>query len=117
MRWRGASAMKIATVLACVAFAAVLWSAPAGAKTSNNQSSPPATDFHTVVTQPGSGTPGSGGGPGANPDEPHRPVCAWQRGTASELDVVARQSGVGAQIVREDAVDHILLVYRCDGQW
>src|SRR4051794_21660254 len=73
------------------------------------QPTPPTTDFHTVVTEPGSGAPGSGG---AAPDEPHRPVCVWARGGASEVDTVARQSGVNAQIIREDAVDHVLLVYR-----
>jgi hypothetical protein len=44
-------------------------------------------------------------------------VCVWERGGPSEVDAVARLSGVGAQIIRDDAVDHILLVYRCDGRW
>src|SRR5689334_11469573 len=72
---------------------------------------PPTTDFHVVVTEPG-----GGGGPG-DAGEPHVPVCVWVRGGASEVDTVARNSGVGAAIIREDAVDHILLVYRCDGRW
>src|SRR5262245_40473060 len=68
---------------------------------------PPTTDFHTVVTEPGSGAPGSGGG--TSPDEPPAPVCVWVRGGSTEIDTVARLSGVGAAIVREDAEDHILL--------
>ncbi len=76
-------------------------------------STPPTTDFHTVVTEPGSG---GGGGPG-DVGEPHQPVCVWVRGGPSEVDTVARNSGVGAAIIREDAVDHILLVFRCDGHW
>jgi len=39
------------------------------------------------------------------------------RGGASEIDTVARLSGVNAQIIRDDADDHIMLVYRCDGRW
>ena len=64
------------------------------------------------MTEPGAG---GGGGPGA--DSPHQPVCVWERGGASEVDTVARNSGVGGAIIREDAQDHILLVYRCDGHW
>src|SRR3954454_16811679 len=74
---------------------------------------PPTTDLHTVVTEPGSG---GGGGPG-DVEEPHQPVCVWVRGGPSEVDTVARNAGVGGAIIREDAVDHILLVYRCDGRW
>ena len=44
-------------------------------------------------------------------------MCVWERGGASEVDTVARLSGVGAAIIRDDADDHILLVYRCDGRW
>jgi len=77
--------------------------------------SPPTTDFHTVVTEPGGG--GGGGGAGGSDDEPHRPVCVWERGGSVEIDTVARNSGTAAAIIREDAADHILLVYRCDGRW
>jgi hypothetical protein len=77
---------------------------------------PPTTDFHTIVTEPGAGQPGGGGGTESD-DQPHRPVCVWERGGGTEVDIVARNSGVGAAIIREDAQDHILLVYRCDGRW
>ena len=76
--------------------------------------SPPGTDFHTVVTEPGGG---SGGGTAGEPDGPPKPVCVWERGGATEVNAIARNSGVTAAIIREDAEDHILLVYRCDGRW
>src|SRR4051812_11489787 len=106
--------MKPTAVLAFVLALVAMLGSGALAAGNGGDSSPPTTDFHTVVTEPGSGVPGSGG---AAPHEPHRPVCAWVRGGASEVDTVARLSGVNAQIIRDDADDHVLLVYRCDGRW
>ncbi len=74
---------------------------------------PPTTDFRTVVTEPGVGSGGGAGSAGGAA----APVCVWVVGGLSELDAVARNSGVAAQMVRETAEDHVLLVYRCDGRW
>src|SRR3954470_3254525 len=106
--------MKVRLVLSAAAALALVSVAAVSAANANDDvgATPPTTDFHTVVTEPGGG---GGGGPGASADSPHQPVCVWERGGASEVDTVARNSGVGAAIIREDAQDHILLVYRCDG--
>jgi hypothetical protein len=73
---------------------------------------PPATDYHVVVTEPGAGGPGSSGEPRASV-----PVCAWVRGGSTELEAIARDGGVSGSVIRDTAEDHILLVYRCDGRW
>src|SRR4051812_27205674 len=72
----------------------------------HNEGSPPTTDFHTVVTEPGRG----GGRSGS--DHP-APVCVWVPGGTTEIDALARNSGPAAPIIRESADDNILLVYRC----
>src|SRR5215207_2392544 len=106
MRSRGGIAMKV-IVAALGLVTVILVAVPSRAATSIGQPTPPTTDFHTVVTEPGGG--GGGGGAGGSDDEPHRPVCLWERGGSVEIDTVARNSGTAAAIIREDAADHILL--------
>ena len=103
--------MKWALGLLVAVLAAFLcWWSPSRAGTNNGGGAPPTTDFHTVVTQPGH----AGGG---SADAPPEPVCLWQRGGTTEVNAIAKTSGVSAAIIKETAEDHILLVYRCDGRW
>jgi len=82
---------------------------------SDNRPAPPDIDVDHGNGNNGGGN--NGGNGGGNSAAPHVPVCVWQTPTPQQVEATIRNSGVSAQIVREEAADPGIEILVCDGAY